>query len=174
MPFRKKELVSAFEIEGSLIKLTQFNRANPPVLSLLEARHAKSEKSQDVVKTLRAIISQYNVKQTRIIACVPRHKTTVKTLLLPSTVPAEIENIVTLQAAKQLPFSPDKIVSGFKILGRDKKGYSKVLTCLVHRKVVDRIMSLFKDAGVVLSKLSLSSEAITHRYISRQKEERRF
>lgn len=160
--FKKRQIISVFEIDQRRIKLAQIQVGDKEKsLSKLATFEVRSDDESLIVKAIKKIALDYKVAGTRVIVSVQRHKVTVKKLTLPSTNPAEIDSMVSLQAAKQLPFSPEKIISGYRILGKDKKGYSSVMMALVHTDVVDKIVGLFDSAGLEIERLALSSEALS-------------
>lgn len=63
----------------------------------------------------------------------PSQNLTTRILSLPSTDPAEIQDIVELQAVKQTPYSREEITSGFHLIGSDETGYSKIFLAISHR-----------------------------------------
>jgi len=156
---KRKSVVSSFDIEGDLVKLAQVDAGETKKLLRLVAMRADSAKRDDLVKVIRRLSDEYRIAGTEIIVNLPRSKVTVKNLKLPSVKNSEIEGMVILQSAKQLPFTPDNLVSSYKIQGRDENGYSDVLTVIAHRKIIDEMLSLFKAAGLDVERLSMSSEA---------------
>lgn len=170
--FKRKEIISAFDIEGNLIKLAQVGIGDTEkLLYRLDSRRAELDTPDSLAKALRSLVSDYKISTSRVIVSLPRYKVTVKTLKLPSLEPREIEDMVTLQAARQLPFTPDKIISGYKIIRKDISGYSDVMVALAHRNIVDNILSIFKEAGLDIERLTLSSEALGLWYLQRLKED---
>ncbi|MDB4349333.1 pilus assembly protein PilM [Omnitrophica bacterium] len=172
MAFKKKESISVFDIEDGRIKLAQFNIDDTrKALYRLVAIKTRDTSPTGLAKVIRKIVSDYKLGGTRAIINIQRYKVTVKNLKLPSTNPSEIENMVSLQASKQLPFSPEDIISTYRILGRDPKGYSDVMMALVHRDVIDKVLEVFGQAGLDVERLALGSEALSLWYIGRQRED---
>jgi len=170
--FRKQEIISVFDIEGNSVKLAQVAVEDTRrFLCRLTLQRTKGEKPDELIKAVRKLAGDHKVAGTRVIVNLPRHKVTVKNFKLPSVNPIEIENMVTLQATKQLPFSPDKIISGYKILRKDKNGYSDILAVLVQRNTVENLIKIFSKAGLTIERLALGSEAISLWYAKRQRED---
>ena len=165
-------MISVFDIEGNSVKLAQVVVEDTRrFLCRLTLQRTKGEKPDELIKAIRKLAVDHKVAGTRVIVNLPRHKVTVKNFKLPSVNPIEIENMVTLQATKQLPFSPDKIISGYKILRKDKNGYSDILAVLVQRNTVENLIKIFSKAGLTIERLALGSEAINLWYVSRQRED---
>ncbi len=172
--FKKKEIVSAFDIEGSLVKFAQVGIEDAKsVLYRLAAEKAQTDSVEDLAKAVRSLVAGSKIDRTHVVVSLPRHKVTVRSMRLPSTKPNEIEEMVGLQAMKQLPFPPDKIICGYKVLGRDQGGYSDILIALAHRDAVGKILNVFNRAAIDVERLTLSSEALSQWYIKRQKKEER-
>src|SRR6185295_14827673 len=72
----------------------------------------------------------------------PTHLSTIRIFSLPSTDPKEIRDIVDLQAEKHTPYAKEEILTDFKILSRERKGYSRVLRAIAHQDVVRRAVRL--------------------------------
>ncbi|MBL7068664.1 MAG: pilus assembly protein PilM [Candidatus Omnitrophica bacterium] len=170
--FKLKERISVFDIEEDLIKLAQVEiEETKGYLYRLIAERAEDSTISALSKTLHKLAANYKVTSSRVILNVPRYKVTVKNLKLPSVNHAEIENMVKLQASKQLPFAPDKIISGYRIKGRDDKGYSDIILALAHRDAIEKMLKPFDVAGIGVDRLALNSEAISLWYVARQREE---
>jgi Tfp pilus assembly PilM family ATPase len=162
MAFKSKEVVNVFDIEGKQIKLAQVVVDDgKPSISKLVAVNAKDSGQAAVAGALRRLSTDFKMAGTPVIVNIQRYNVTVKNIKLPSTNPSEIDKMVTLQAAKQLPFSPDKIISSYRILDRDDNGYSNIMMTLVHRDIVGKMLALFSAAGLEVEKLALGSEALS-------------
>lgn len=170
--FNKRDAISVFEIGNNLVKLAQFARLDGrQLLVKLLAQATQTDKQEDLIKTLRNLATTHKIQTTRVLVCLARHKATVKNIKLPSVNPREIEGMLGLQAAKQLPFPPEVIAYSYKVLHKDKSGYSDVMMVLSHRDSVDAFVKSFSRAGIEVDRLLLSSEAIVEWYAQRQKEE---
>ncbi len=170
--FRPKESLSVFDIENDIVKLAQFTiDEHRSVLNRLIAARALKNTPDALSRTIQKLANDYKIAATRAIINVPRYKVTVRNLKLPSVNPTEIDSMVNLQAVKQLPFAPDKIVSGYRILGRDAKGYSDIMLALAHADEIARLCGPFNKAGVSIERLSLSSETISLLYLKRLKDQ---
>ena len=100
--FKGREIISVFDIEGNVVKLAQTAvEENKRYLLRLASKRVQTKRRDALLMAVRSLASEYKVSGTRIIVSVPRHSVTVKHIKLPSTNPSEIEDMVTLQAAKQ-------------------------------------------------------------------------
>ncbi|MCM8812147.1 MAG: pilus assembly protein PilM [Candidatus Omnitrophica bacterium] len=83
----------------------------------------------------------------RVTIANPSQFTTIRLTDLPSVDPAEIRQIVDLQAERYTPYAKEEILAGFKIVGQGKTGYSHVLIAISHRDVVQRTVSVLDSIG---------------------------
>ncbi len=162
MAFRQKDMITVFEVEGRQIKLCRVAyEENRPAIARLTAVNAKDASHAAISGALKRLAADLKITGFPVIVNIQRYNTTVKNIRLPSTNPSEIDRMVTLQAAKQLPFPPEKIISSYRILGSDEQGYSRVMMALVHRDIVERLLSLFSGSGMDVETLCLGSEALS-------------
>lgn len=167
----RRDITSAFEVEGDIVKLAQVSAGRTPQLHRLAALKAASGAPDDIAKAIRTLSTEHKVGSTDVILSIPRSKVTVKNIRLPSMDPREIEKMAGLQAAKQLPFPPEKIVFGYLALDKDDTGYTDILMALAHRNAIDNLLTILNQADIYAEKLILSSEALYLWHRERLKEE---
>jgi Tfp pilus assembly PilM family ATPase len=102
--------------------------------------------------------------RSSVVACLPRQMVNIRMLELPSADPAEIEDMVELQVGKQTPYSRDEIVYDYRILGSWKPGYTRVMMAIIQRSALRERYYVFEEAGVNVSKVSVTSEALLNWY----------
>ena len=95
-----------------------------------------------------------------VLACLPRQMANIRVIDLPSTQPAEITDMVDLQAAKQTPYSREEIVFDYRIVGGGREGYTRVMLAIVQRSVLRQRFSLLEEAGLEVEGMSISSEGV--------------
>jgi hypothetical protein len=86
----------------------------------------------------------------------------VRLFSLPSTDPKEIRDIVDLQAEKHTPYAKDEVLTDFKVIDRDKSGYSRVLLVITHQDVVRRAVRLAEASGWTLERVGCELEGLVH------------
>ncbi|MBN1687886.1 MAG: pilus assembly protein PilM [Candidatus Omnitrophica bacterium] len=94
----------------------------------------------------------------------PTHNLTTRFLAIPSTDPAEIKDILELQAVKQTPYAREEISPGFRILNLDETGYSRILLAISHRDVISKYYRIPEMAKVPPQQISLAFEGIHNWY----------
>lgn len=95
-----------------------------------------------------------------VIGCLPRQLVTIRLLELPSTDPAEIADMVDLQADKQTPYSKDEITWDYRILGAGRQGYTRVMLALVRRSLLRQRYAFLEEAGLDPCRMTVSTEGM--------------
>lgn len=71
-----------------------------------------------------------------------------------------------LESIKHLPYTDEKVIYGYRIAQKAPDGYSKVLLVIAQAEIVNNLISILNEAGVVgLRSLSLGSEALFSWYM---------
>jgi Tfp pilus assembly PilM family ATPase/Tfp pilus assembly protein PilN len=94
------------------------------------------------------------------VALLPRAGVTVRMIELPSTDPVEIADMVQLQLGKQTPYSEDEIVSGYRVVGSMRDGYSRAMVVIVRRDALRHTYHALEAGGLEIERLSFSSEGL--------------
>ncbi len=89
-----------------------------------------------------------------------RNAVTLRNLRIPSANPSEIDDMIKLHVGRQVPYAKEEIISGYRIVGKDTMGYSKVMLAIVHRESVRRIFRILERAGLYTDRLELSSDGV--------------
>lgn len=99
-----------------------------------------------------------------VIICLPRNQVTCRYIKIPAQSPAEIESIVSLQAARFLPYPPDELITGFEIISADKEGYAHINLVIAHKDSVERYIKIFQELKPAKISVFLSSYGICNLY----------
>jgi len=129
------------------------------------ARKLTSTGNAEIAKVIKELLAEMGPGQFKLAASLPRHSVTMRYISLPSTDPAELENIATLQAIKQLPYPKDEIIISHKILEKNVGGYSKVMLVVVHKNAINKYLDIFKINGVEPEIIAVSTEAINRYFV---------
>src|SRR3990167_988360 len=154
----KDGLLTAIEITDTHIKLIQAQRLrHAGSLTHCDFKELPEPTDPAVSKVLSQMIKAARIKPSTVTAVIPRRFAILRHLSLPSHADSEIRKMVELQIAKQIPYPREDVVLDYLIIEKQPSGYSKVLIVAVHKDVINRYLKIFKDAGVNLNSLTLSS-----------------
>ncbi|MCM8781671.1 MAG: hypothetical protein NC828_01235, partial [Candidatus Omnitrophica bacterium] len=78
----------------------------------------------------------------------------------------ELQNMVGLQAGKQLPYPASDLIWDFKVIDKRPDGYSDIFFTIVHRNVIDRFMNILANCKLSADRIILSSEALFGWYLA--------
>lgn len=113
---------------------------------------------------LTPVFKKLGYNHEPVIVSLPRSKVTCRYLKVPTQKPTEIENIVSLQASKYLPYNINELVTGYQILSVDKEGYSDINMVIAHKDAVERYLRICKELKTARLKISLSSYGLVNFY----------
>jgi Tfp pilus assembly PilM family ATPase len=115
---------------------------------------------EDIQKTFRETCQTEGFAPGATLIAVPTHLCTARLFSLPSVEPKEIRDIVELQAEKHTPYAREEILSDFRIIERDRAGYSRVLLAIAHQDVVHRPVRLVETLGLNLDRVAAELEGL--------------
>ncbi len=119
---------------------------------------------EDLKEALKSALKELDATSGDVVTYIPRHLATIRTLDLPSADRDEITDMVELQVAAQTPYSKEEVITNFKILGPAKEGHTKVMLVLVRKSIVDEQINLFRELGLEVRSIGLSSEMAFNLY----------
>ncbi len=157
---QSKKPVVVIEIGNEWVKMIQVEpaRGGGRISRLHLERFSSFSESmgQSISKALKA----GKFARGPIVGCLPRQMANIRFLELPSTDVAEIADMVDLQIGKQTPYSRDEIVSGYRIIGADPSGYTKVMLVIAQQSIVRERFHLLEEAGLAIDAMSVSTEGL--------------
>lgn len=113
---------------------------------------------------LGRILKKLQYNNQPLIVCLPRSLATCRYLKLPAASEQEIENIVSLQASRYLPYPAEELVSAYQTILADKEGYSHVNFVIVHKDAINRYLKILKELSVPATSIVLGSYGLTNFY----------
>ncbi len=165
-PFLKKRnrTIVALEFSGEWLKLAQVEVSDKSKrLVKLVARPVVFQEEQS--KALLDLVKEGMVPaDSTVIFSIPRNLVTVRNLQLPTTDPDELREMISLQAAKQTPYSKDQIISDFQVIRGSQEGYTDVVLVTTHRSVPYRCLKTLDDAQLKADVIQLSSQGVLNSY----------
>ncbi|MDI6732581.1 MAG: pilus assembly protein PilM [Planctomycetota bacterium] len=164
MLFPSKNLLG-IEIGGQYLKIVHFNNKNEILhWTSTDIRVLTDEGTIDFI---RNYLLSNKIKTVDVINSIPARYTITKNIELPSTDPAEMRQIIKLQAGHHSPYSADEIVIDYIPIGVFKGGYTRVFLIIVNRDNIKRNFDIIERAGLRLKKTTLSLETLSLWYKER-------
>lgn len=116
--------------------------------------------ADELARSFEELCRVEGLSPREVLIANPTHLSTVRLFSLPSIDPNEIKDIVDLQAEKHTPYAKEEVIADFKILDRDRSGYSRVLLVIAHQDVVQRPTRLIEAARLPLDKVGAEIEGL--------------
>ena len=117
---------------------------------------------EEIEKLFKETCATEGVLLRDVLVANPTHLCTVRIFSLPSTDPKEIRDIVDLQAEKHTPYAKEEILTDFKVIDRERSGYSRVLLVIAHQDVIHRSVRLVERAGGALERVGCELEGLVN------------
>lgn len=128
-------------------------------LKALSSVNASSFSEDDTARAIQDFLHGLSVKKPQnTIISFPRNSVTLRNLRIPSANPNEIDDMIKLHVGRQVPYAKEEIVSGYRIIGKDTMGYSKVMLAIVHRESIRKVFRILEKAGLYTDRVELSSD----------------
>jgi Tfp pilus assembly PilM family ATPase len=155
------QTVTILSLDGQWLKLLQAE--GPPKsrrITKFAACPVQGSSSEEILQLLRKAAAEEGIVPADVLVANPTHLSTIRLFSLPSTDPKEIRDIVDLQAEKHTPYAKEEILTDFKVIERDKSGYSRVLLAITHQDVIHRAVRLVDAAGWTLERAGAELEGL--------------
>ncbi len=115
---------------------------------------------EEIGRAIKASLDDLKLKNPYVINIIPPQQVITKNIEIPSTKPAEIKDILNLQAGRHTPFSREEIIVDYIVIGTFKHSYTKLLLLIAGRDTIKRQFEILNKAGIKLEKVALLSEAL--------------
>ena len=113
----------------------------------LASIEARGLPEPEIAKAVQKTIAAFGVKNPRGFLTVPMQTVISRTIEVPSQDPAEIREIVNLQASRHTPYARSEIIVDTLILGLARENYTRVLLVIAPREAVVRATGILERAG---------------------------
>ena len=150
----------ALQIGARYVKLCEAAFYKKAPVCRLISQVISSKDDNDISREIRDLFNKFNIRQNYVLLNVPRHLVMARLVSLPSTNDAEIKNMVKMESLKQVPYSGEEIITGFRIIEKLKNRYSNVLMALVEKSVINRLIGILKNADLSIEKIAVGSESL--------------
>lgn len=155
--------LTVLSLDGQWLKLLQLEgAAGARRITKLMACPVEGAGAEEILKTFQGTCATEGVPPREALIANPTHLCTVRLFSLPSTDPKEIRDIVELQAEKHTPYAKEEILTDFKVLDRDRSGYSKVLLVIAHQDVIHRSVRVVEASGFPLDRVGCELEGLVN------------
>lgn len=156
---KAEKITTVLEIGKKWLKIVQLKQhKDQKSICCLDAFEVASLSEDEIVKKFNNLEVKAKVNSERLLLMIPHGAASTKNLNLPSTNPAEIEDMVDLQISKQTPYSSDDIIKDYHLLEGRYGGYSRVLLVIVHNDVVQRCFKIIEKARLQAERIGFGSE----------------
>ncbi len=109
-----------------------------------------------VAEAMRALLAAARLRVGEVIGVISREQVITRTVKFPSTDVTELAQMVELYAKGQLPYPREQLVMDWYVVDH-QEGFSTVAIVACQRDVVDRHVSLLREAGLSPRLLTVSS-----------------
>ncbi len=118
------------------------------------------EEKNVIEEKIKEVFKKANYSNERVILVISHKRVSSRFIKLPSLDKKEIEEMVYLQAAKDLPYTPEELVVGYQIVERDKEGFSSINMVFARRDIISGLLDIFKEEHVEIEAVFLSTYGI--------------
>jgi len=157
---RNKKTVISLELRDNFFKICEvtFSKSNPAFR--LISRKISSKENDDISREIARLLDNSKPFQRKVFLNIPRGLVMTRILRLPSVNDDEIKSMIKLESFKKTPYKDEDIISGHRIVEKQKDGYSNVLLAVVQTNVVERFVNILEKAGLIVEKIALGSECL--------------
>jgi len=131
--------IVGIEIDDHAIKVIQAENEGSgfSITKFMSSRFSSlSEELPRLATTLKGL----GLDTKRVILFIPRSKFSVHYVSFPTKDPLELNEMAKFRAKRQLLYSKEEIMHGFRIIGSDPKGDSKIMLVVVREDVVNNYL----------------------------------
>lgn len=169
LPFKKKasvlgvqEMVSvAFEEQDLKCAVIKSAVAGGKEIAQLFRIETEGSSPEDVASKVKAVLPPPSPTQS-FLGVIPSYCAVTRNIEVPSLDPAEIREIVSLQATRHTPYARNEIIIDFLNLGVFKSVYTKILLIIVPRSAVIKLYELAEKLSLKVDKVVFAPEAVVH------------
>ena len=153
--------IVGIELGAGFLKLVHFKSSlqKSEILNIL-SKEITNLSDDDVAKAIKALFAELKAKDPRVVSIIPAQLAITKNIEIPSCDPAEIREIISLQAGRHTPYSREEIIVDYVDLGAFKNSYTKILLVIVARNIVKRHCETLSKAGLKLEKVLFAPEGL--------------
>ncbi|MFH1847629.1 MAG: pilus assembly protein PilM, partial [Candidatus Omnitrophota bacterium] len=149
------------EFTEEWVKLAFFKSKGKLPRVSIGKKNIEKQKDEQVEKAVKDLFAEFRIsRRLPVFVIIPRRLVTIRNLKLPSVSRDELSEMARLQAAKQLPYPPNELISDYRVIKKTPDGYSHLALAIAHRNVIERYLTILDNARVSPEQITVSSEAL--------------
>lgn len=168
MKDKKKNILFACEFTDASLGIVKVFTGKTRVVAGLSFEPISPDlDNKQLAQKLKEALKKHGFNNNRLIVSLARAKVTSRYLKIPTQAPDEIDKIVTLQAARYLPYHSNELVTAYQVISSDKEGCSEINLVIAHKDIIERYLSILRELKIRDFRIFLSSYGISnlHSYI---------
>ena len=163
MPGTTTQGLTVLALDGRWLKVLQADGPpNARKITKLLALPVAGAGMEEILKAFKEACAAEGLLPRDVLVANPTHLSTIRFFSLPSTDPKEIRDIVELQAEKHTPYAKEEILMDFKVIERERAGYSRVLLVIAHQDVLHRSVRLVELSEWPLDRVGCEVEGLVN------------
>lgn len=115
---------------------------------------------QKLTQAIRAALSAAGISAAQVVSALPRRMVTIKYARLPHGEPEQIRGMVQFEAQQYVPFPLEDVVLDHQIVSDENDEMTTAMIVAARRSLVDEVLGAFDDAGLEVTRLTVSSLAL--------------
>jgi len=165
--FEPQTRIVAVEIDGDIVKVVEALKDSDGTRKLL--RIDETTLSRQDAEPLRDAMKRLfgpGSSESRVIELnIPSHNLTTRYLRLPSTDDKELEEIISIESLKHIPYSAEDIMCGYRVVEKTPDGYSHVQLAIAEAKMIKDLARAAENAGLAVKSVRAGFEALFEWYL---------
>ncbi|MHC5074959.1 MAG: type IV pilus assembly protein PilM [Planctomycetota bacterium] len=125
----------------------------------------EGEKDELIALSLRQLVSQNEMENDDIIISVPSQNSFARFVNLPPVEKKKIPEIVTFEAAQQIPFDINSVQWDWQIMGETESGENTVGIFAIKNEEINSLLDYFNGEGIQVNFVQMAPMAL-YNYIS--------
>ncbi|MHC4130607.1 MAG: type IV pilus assembly protein PilM [Planctomycetota bacterium] len=125
----------------------------------------EGEKDELIALSLRQFVSQNNIANDEIIISVPSQNSFARFVNLPPVEKKKIPEIVSFEAAQQIPFDINSVQWDWQLMGETENGENKVGIFAIKNDEINSILDYYSSEGIQANYVQMAPMAL-YNYVS--------
>lgn len=165
--FNNSNTIFIFQISDKYLKVLKCVASNPLKRKFSEVfliPLVNSKDSLDFSKTVITQLKKCGFNNNPVILSLPRSLATSRYLKVPTQSPEEIEKILSLQAARFLPYPSNELITSYQIIQVDSQGFTHVNLDIIHKNSIESYLKILSEIKSVDYKIVVSTYGLANIY----------